>query len=121
MRHGLEPLHGPGAGHSGVGRIAVQQRRIRLAIALIATVLLLALGTGTATLLNHLRNTAETAARQTVQRITRVAESTVNRHFLAVDGMLAGLPALITQVTRDGQPDPAAANRMLRELNFQNF
>ena len=42
---------------------------------------------------------------QTVQRVTRVAESTVNRHFLAVDGMLAGLPAVLGQLAHDGQVD----------------
>ena len=99
----------------------MQPRRIRLAVLFVAALLLLALTGGTALLLDRLHGTAELAARQTVQRVTRVAESTVNRHFLAVDGMLAGLPAVLGQLAREGQVDPASANRMLRELNFQNF
>ena len=99
----------------------MQPRRIRLAVLFVAALLLLALTGGTALLLDRLHGTAEQAARQTVQRVTRVAESTVNRHFLAVDGMLAGLPAVLGQLAREGQVDPASANRMLRELNFQNF
>ena len=99
----------------------MQPRRIRLAVLFVAALLLLALTGGTALLLDRLHGTAEQAARQTVQRVTRVAESTVNRHFLAVDGMLAGLPAVLGQLARDGQVEVASANRMLRELNFQNF
>ncbi|WP_052389218.1 PAS-domain containing protein [Belnapia moabensis] len=99
----------------------MQQRRFRLAVLLIATLLLAALCFGTSLLIDRLHRTTEQAARETVQRVTRVAESTVNRHFLAVDGMLAGLPALLNQVASNGRIEPAAANRMLRELNFQNF
>lgn len=99
----------------------MQQRRFRLAVLLVALLLLLALGLGTSLLIDRLHRTAEQTARETVQRVTRVAESTVNRHFLAVDGMLAGLPALLNQVASSGRTEQAAANRMLRELNFQNF
>ncbi len=98
-----------------------QPRPVRLAVAAIAALMLLALGLGTQLLLERLRSTAEAAAIQTVQRVTRVAESTVNRHFLAVDGMLAGLPAVVGQLARGGSVEAADANRMLRELNFQNF
>jgi signal transduction histidine kinase/CheY-like chemotaxis protein/HPt (histidine-containing phosphotransfer) domain-containing protein len=97
------------------------QRRFRLAVLFVALLLLLALGIATSLLIDRLHRTAEQAGRETVQRITRVAESTVNRHFLAVDGMLAGLPAVLNQVASNGRIEPAAANRMLRELNFQNF
>ena len=99
----------------------MQQRRFRFAVLLVAVLLLVALGYGTSLLIDRLHQTAEQSARETVQRVTRVAESTVNRHFLAVDGMLAGLPALMGQVANNGRIEQAAANRMLRELNFQNF
>ena len=74
-------------------------------------------------LLDRLHGTAEQAARQTVQRVTRVAESTVNRHFLAVDGMLAGLPAVLGQLARDGRVDrglgqPHAAGAELPEFQL---
>ncbi len=99
----------------------MHQRRVRHAVPLIAVLLLAALGFGTNMLIERLHRTAQEAARQTVQRVARVAESTVNRHFLAVDGMLAGLPALLNQVASSGRIEAVAANRMLRELNFQNF
>ena len=58
---------------------------------------------------------------QLVQRVARVAESTVNRHFLSVDGTLAGLSPVLGQIARDGAIDRGAASRMLRDLNFQNL
>ncbi|MFC7692429.1 hypothetical protein ACFQY5_25500 [Paeniroseomonas aquatica] len=87
----------------------MQPRRIRIAVLVVAALLLLALGSGTALLLDRMHATAEAAARQTVQRITRVAESTVNRHFLAVDGMLAGLPAILGQLVQNEQVEASAA------------
>src|SRR4051812_42463599 len=99
----------------------MQARRLRLAVVLSCGLLLLAIATGTALVLERLQDTARGNAVQMVQRAARVAESTVNRHFLAVDGMLAGLPAVLAQVARDGQVDPAAAARLLRDLNFQNL
>ncbi|WP_149541159.1 PAS-domain containing protein [Siccirubricoccus phaeus] len=99
----------------------MQARRLRQAIAAATALMLAGLGLGTALLLGRMHATAEENARQTVQRIARVAESTVNRQFLAVDGMLAGLPAILRQMRSDPAMDQAAAARVLRELNFQNF
>ncbi|MDO9710088.1 PAS-domain containing protein [Paracraurococcus lichenis] len=99
----------------------MQARRLRIAVLLSGGLLLLAVALGSALILDRLRASARGNAVQMVQRVARVAESTVNRHFLAVDGMLAGLPAVLGQVLQDAQPDRAAANRMLRDLNFQNL
>jgi signal transduction histidine kinase/DNA-binding response OmpR family regulator len=101
----------------------MQGRQLRLAIALAASLLMAALGGGTLLLLDRMRQTAATAAREMVERSARVVETAVNRHLLAVDGMLAGLPAILGAVPRaaDGLPNPAAVDRLLRDLNFQNF
>src|SRR3954468_4845076 len=99
----------------------MQARRLRLAVALSCGLVLLTIAIGTSLLLDRLQDTARTAAVQMVQRVARVAESTVNRHFLAVDGPLAGPPAILGETARDGAVDRAAASRMLRDLNFQNL
>src|SRR3954469_10424418 len=99
----------------------MQARRLRLVITLVTALLVVALIVGTQLLVERLRSTAETNGRQTVQRVVRVVESTINRQFLAVDGTLAGLPAVLGQLAQDGRLASAAVNRMLGELNFQNF
>ncbi len=96
-------------------------RRLRLAILLFTSVLLLGLAGGAALLLEQLRQIAGCNATDAVQRVVRVVESTLNRHFLSIDGTLAGLPAVMGQLVHDRQLEPATANRMLRELNFQSF
>src|SRR3954453_8740968 len=99
----------------------MQARRLRLAVVLACGLVLLTIAGGTTLLLDRLRDTARTNAVQLVQRVARVAESTVNRHFLSVDGMLAGLTPVLGQIARDGAIDRGAASRMLRDLNFQNL
>ncbi|MFZ4409445.1 MAG: PAS-domain containing protein [Paracraurococcus sp.] len=99
----------------------MQARRLRLAVALGCGFLLLTIGIGAALLLDRMEATARTNAVQLVQRAARVSESTVNRHFVSVDGMLAGLTPVLGQIARDGVVDRGAANRMLRDLNFQTL
>src|SRR5215208_4704667 len=99
----------------------MQARRLRLTVGVTTAMLLVALAIGTHLLLERMRDTAVLTARQTVQRVARVVESTINRQFLAVDGTMAGLPAVLGQVVRDERLEPAEASRLLRELNFQNF
>jgi signal transduction histidine kinase len=99
----------------------MQARRLRLAVAVACGLVLLTIAGGTTLLLDRLRDTARTNAVQLVQRVARVAESTVNRHFLSVDGTLAGLMPVLGQIARDGEIDRGAASRMLRDLNFQNL
>lgn len=107
----------------GPVRLSMQGRTLRIAIAVAAAVLMAALGAGTLLLLERMRQTAEDAAHATIEHAARVVETAVNRHLLAVDGMLAGLPAILSAAPRgpDGQPDRATVDRMLRDLNFQNF
>jgi signal transduction histidine kinase/DNA-binding response OmpR family regulator len=101
----------------------MQGRRFRAAIGLAALLVMLALGAGTALLLERMRQTAQATSFDTVERSARVVETAVNRHLLAVDGMLAGLSAILGALPRaaDGAPSVAAVSRALRDLNFQNF
>jgi PAS domain-containing protein len=99
----------------------VLARRLRLAVGVSAGLMLLAVLAGAVLLIDRLRQTAGDAARATVQRVARVAEGTLNRHFLSVDGTLAGLPAMMAQFAQDGRLDAPAVNRLLLELDFQNF
>ena len=101
----------------------MQGQRLRLAILLGAIALLAALGTGTLILLDRMRQTADLAARDLVERAARIMEASVNRHLLAVDGTLAGLPAIVAVLPRneDGTARPSAVSALLRDLNFQNF
>ena len=56
----------------------------------------------------------------TAARAVRMVEGAVNRQLLAVDGMLAGLPGVLSAMTQDGRLEAEPANRLLRELKFQN-
>lgn len=96
-------------------------RRLRLAVAVSAALLLLAVFAGATLLVERMRQTASAAAQATVQRVARVAEGTLNRHFLSVDGTLAGLPSLMAHFAQDGRLDARTADRLLLELDFQNF
>ena len=96
-------------------------RGLRFAVSVSAGLLLAALLIGAALLIERMRRTADDAARATVQRVARVAEGSLNRHFLSVDGTLAGLPAMMGLVAHNGRLSAPAASRLLQELDFQNF
>ncbi|MCA3274095.1 MAG: response regulator [Roseomonas sp.] len=51
----------------------------------------------------------------------RSTEAAINRSFVQVDAMLAGLPAVLAPFQRDGRLEIYQVNRVLRELNNQNF
>lgn len=61
------------------------------------------------------------AASDTVQRIARAVEASLNRNFVSVDAMLAGLPPILAPLSAEGTLDMVVVNRVLRELNNQNF
>ena len=96
-------------------------RNSRHAIAFVAVALLFVIGTGTALLLDRMRQTAREAADGVVQRAASVVESTVNRLFLQIDGTLASLPALVGPLSRNREADADAVSRVLRSINFQNL
>jgi signal transduction histidine kinase/CheY-like chemotaxis protein len=98
-----------------------QARRLRFAVIAAATMLLLAQWVTTGLLVGRAREAALTAASDTVQRIARAVEASLNRSFVSVDATLAGLPAILAPLAVDGRLDIGLVNRVLRELNNQNF
>ncbi|MGK7863336.1 ATP-binding protein [Falsiroseomonas sp. E2-1-a4] len=96
-------------------------RRLRLAVLAAVILLLLAQVVATAMLLERSREAALAAATDTADRVSRAVESSINRSFVQVDAMLAGLPAILAPYARDGRFDANAAGRVMRELNNQNF
>ena len=96
-------------------------RNSRHAIVFVAVALLFVIGTGTALLLDRMRQTAREAADGVVQRAASVVESTVNRLFLQIDGTLASLPALVGPLSRNREADADEVSRVLRSINFQNL
>ena len=98
-----------------------QAKRRRFAVIAAAALLLLAQWVTTVQLVGRAREAAITAASDTVQRIARAVEAALNRSFVSVDATLAGLPAILAPLAANGQIDVAQVNRVLRELNNQNF
>lgn len=98
-----------------------QFRRIRIAIFLAAVALLFAQWFATSLLVGRARQAALSTAADTAQRVARAVEASLNRNFVQVDAMLAGLPGVLTPLALGGQLDATLANRVLRELNNQNF
>jgi signal transduction histidine kinase/CheY-like chemotaxis protein/HPt (histidine-containing phosphotransfer) domain-containing protein len=96
-------------------------RRLRLAVLGAAFAILLAQVVATALLLERSRDAALTAANDTVIRVGRAVEASINRNFVQVDAMLAGLPAIIAPYVRGDRFDASGASRVMRELNNQNF
>jgi signal transduction histidine kinase/CheY-like chemotaxis protein len=96
-------------------------KRLRLAVLAAAVILLLAQAVATGLLLERSREAALTAARDTATRVSRAVEASINRNFVQVDAMLAGLPAILSPYAREGRFDANGAGRVLRELNNQNF
>jgi len=93
-------------------------RLLRCAVTLVTIVLVGCVGVSTWLLIGRLEATADATATDAADRAVRAAEAAVNRQFLAVDGMLAGLPPLLGHFTGS---EAAAASRVLRDLAFQNF
>jgi signal transduction histidine kinase/CheY-like chemotaxis protein len=96
-------------------------RRLRLAVIFGVAALLLAQWVTTGLLVSRARDAAMSAASDTVQRIARAVEASLNRNFVSVDAMLAGLPPILAPLSAEGVSDMAVVNRVLRELNNQNF
>jgi len=101
-------------------------RLLRIAVVLAAAVILLAQVAANALLTERAHRNALHAAEETVARVARSVEATMNRTFLQVDSMLLGLPTLLSPFERPsgvgaGAFDRNAAGRLLRELNNQNL
>ena len=96
-------------------------RRLRLAVIFGVATLLLAQWVTTGLLVSRARDAAMSAASDTVQRIARAVEASLNRNFVSVDAMLAGLPPILAPLSAENTLDMVVVNRVLRELNNQNF
>jgi signal transduction histidine kinase/CheY-like chemotaxis protein/HPt (histidine-containing phosphotransfer) domain-containing protein len=96
-------------------------RRLRLAVLGAVFAILLAQVVATALLMERSRDAALTAASDTANRVARAVEASINRNFVQVDAMLAGLPSILAPYARDGRFDASGAGRVMRELNNQNF
>jgi signal transduction histidine kinase/CheY-like chemotaxis protein len=94
---------------------------LRRSIFIGAMVLLLAQTAATLMIIGRAREAQIRAAEETVERIGLATEASINRAFVQVDAMLAGLPALLAHFAQDGRMDIAVLNRVLRQFNNQNF
>ncbi len=95
--------------------------RLRIGVLFSALVVMILLGVGTSLLLERAQDAVLANGAATVERVAKVAEATINRQFLQVDSVLAGLPALLAgTATADGVTSQSA-NRLLHELAEQNF
>ncbi|MCA3359451.1 MAG: PAS-domain containing protein [Roseomonas sp.] len=96
-------------------------RFLRHAVLFSALALLIAQIVATALLINRAREAQIAAALDSLSKIGRSTEAAINRSFVQVDAMLAGLPAVLAPFQRDGRLEVSQVNRVLRELNNQNF
>ncbi|SFL03464.1 response regulator [Falsiroseomonas stagni] len=96
-------------------------RRLRLAVLGAVFAILLAQVVATALLMERSRDAALTAASDTANRVSRAVEASINRNFVQVDAMLAGLPSILAPYAQNGRFDANGAGRVMRELNNQNF
>ncbi|MBR0648208.1 response regulator [Roseomonas terrae] len=94
---------------------------LRRAIFLGAIILLLAQTTATLAIIDRAREAQIRAAEESVERISLATETSINRAFVQVDAMLAGLPAILAHFAPNDQLDMGVLNRVLRQLNNQNF
>ena len=95
--------------------------RLRITVLVTTLILLSLLAGGMILLLNRMHDATLATNRATAERITRVAEATINRQFLQVDSVLAGLGPMLEQTSQGGAVQPCAAKFLLHELDEQNF
>jgi signal transduction histidine kinase/CheY-like chemotaxis protein len=96
-------------------------RFLRHAVLVASLGLLIAQVVATALMVNRAKEAQIVAAIDSLNKISRSTEAAINRSFVQVDAMLAGLPAVLAPFQRDGRLEVAQVNRVLRELNNQNF
>lgn len=96
-------------------------RFLRHAVLFAALLLLIAQIVATTLMVNRAKEAQIAAANDSLNKIGRATEAAINRSFVQVDAMLAGLPAVLAPFQRDGRLEVSQVNRVLRELNNQNF
>lgn len=96
-------------------------RLLRRAVFVGAIILLLAQTAATMMIIGRAREAQIRGAQESVERISIATEASINRAFVQVDAMLAGLPAMLAPFATNGQIDAASVNRVLRQFINQNF
>ncbi|MCX7368301.1 MAG: hypothetical protein NTX90_05250, partial [Alphaproteobacteria bacterium] len=96
-------------------------RFLRHAVLFAALLLLISQIVATTLMVNRAKEAQIAAANDSLNKIGRATEAAINRSFVQVDAMLAGLPAVLAPFQRDGRLEVSQVNRVLRELNNQNF
>ncbi|MBM3587999.1 MAG: hypothetical protein FJX33_09380 [Alphaproteobacteria bacterium] len=96
-------------------------RFLRHAVPFAVLGLLVAQIVATALVVNRQKDAQIAAALDSLNKIRRSTEAAMNRSVVQVDAMLAGLPAVLAPLQRDGRLEVSQVNRVLRELNNQNF
>lgn len=96
-------------------------RFLRYAVLFASLALLIAQIVATMLLVNRAKEAQIAAAADSLNKIGRSTEAAINRSFVQVDAMLAGLPAVLAPFQQDGRLEVSQVNRVLRELNNQNF
>jgi signal transduction histidine kinase/DNA-binding NarL/FixJ family response regulator/HPt (histidine-containing phosphotransfer) domain-containing protein len=95
--------------------------RLRIGVLFSTLVVMLLLGAGTKLVLDRVQDAVIANGSAMVERVSKVVEATINRQFLQVDSVLAGLPSLLAQTAPASGLTPDSASRLLRELTEQNF
>ncbi len=96
-------------------------RLLRRAVFIGAVLLLLAQTAATMMIIERAREAQIRGAQEAVERISIATEASINRAFVQVDAMLAGLPAMLAPFATNGQIDTVSVNRVLRQFINQNF
>lgn len=96
-------------------------RFLRRAILLGAVVLLVAQTVVTLAIIGRARDAQVRAAEETVERVGIATEASINRAFIQIDAMLAGLAPMLAPFASNGQMQVSSLNRVLRQLINQNF
>lgn len=100
-------------------------RRLRIGIALLLSLVLVAQAFAVVALLDTSRRAAIEAAASLTERAGHAVQDAVNRSLFQIDATLASLPSLLTPFVVRGADgvvlDQAGANTLLRNINSQNF
>ena len=99
-------------------------RKLGLAAGVAAAIALLCLTLGSMLVISRTRATVVAVSEKALENASLVAESTINRQLLQVDGALAGLPALLSATaagSSDGRITQQTAIRVLSAFYFENF
>ncbi len=101
----------------------MKAQRLKIAVIFGTALVLAALVSATAFVLERTWNTAFRAIEASLEHSAKAVENTINRQFLQADSALARIPMLFADksLETDDKRTPEAASRLLQSLNFQIF